>query len=375
MALTWVKENIAAFGGDPGNICIFGESAGGASVHVQMLSPHSKGLFKRVIAQSGSALNPWLLQKTPRHWAEEVAKSVGCPTADSAALINCLRITDPDAIVMAIKLKIPSLTGAVLDSMVWGAVVDGDFLPDEPHNLFHLSAGIDIISGINNMDGHLFAGMDVPSINMGFGTNGRDLRRVLKAFTKDTSRKVLQDAFDLYSNSWGGLETQEQAARAVVDLETDVMFLVPNQISLELHYRACRNGTAKTYAFVFSHPSRLFLYPDWMGADHADDLQFVFGKPFVTPLVYRGQDRDVSTYLINYWTNFARTGDPNNGQNAVPAIWYPFDTEYRYYLEINHDMNYSSMKQNLRLQFIKFWENAFSTGNCTLSHGLQTMES
>ena len=50
----------------------------------------------------------------------------------------------------------------------------------------------------------------------------------------------MQDAFDLYSNSWGGLETQEEAARAVVDLETDVMFLVPNQISLELHERACR---------------------------------------------------------------------------------------------------------------------------------------
>uniref|UniRef100_A0A8C4R065 Carboxylic ester hydrolase n=1 Tax=Eptatretus burgeri TaxID=7764 RepID=A0A8C4R065_EPTBU len=113
MALTWVKENIAAFGGDPDNICIFGESAGGASAHLQMLSPHSKGLFKRVISQSGSALNPWLLQTTPRHWAEEVAKSVGCPTEDSAALINCLRITDPNAIVMAIKLKIPSSTGTI----------------------------------------------------------------------------------------------------------------------------------------------------------------------------------------------------------------------------------------------------------------------
>uniref|UniRef100_A0A8C4Q5S1 Carboxylesterase type B domain-containing protein n=1 Tax=Eptatretus burgeri TaxID=7764 RepID=A0A8C4Q5S1_EPTBU len=268
--------------------------------------------------------------------------------------------------------------GAVLDSMVWGAVVDGDFLPDEPQNLFHLSAGIDLISGINNMDGHLFAGMDVPSINM----ETKDLRnedhyemfQILKAFTKDKGRKVMQDAFDLYSNSWGGLETQEEAARAVVDLETDVMFLVPNQISLELHERA--NSTSKTYAYVFSHPSRLFLYPDWMGADHADDLQFVFGKPFVTPLGYRPQDRDVSTYFINYWTNFARTGDPNNGENGVPANWYPFDTDYRYYLDINHDMNYDSMKQNLRLEFTKFWANAFSTkGNCTLSKDLETFGS
>lgn len=66
--------------------------------------------------------------------------------------------------------------------------------------------------------------------------------------------------------------------------------------------------SAKTYTYLFSHPSRMPVYPKWVGADHADDIQYVFGKPFATPLGYRAQDRTVSKTLIAYWTNFARTG-------------------------------------------------------------------
>ena len=66
--------------------------------------------------------------------------------------------------------------------------------------------------------------------------------------------------------------------------------------------------SANTYTYLFSQPSRMPIYPKWMGADHADDLQYVFGKPFATPLGYRAQDRTVSKAMIAYWTNFARTG-------------------------------------------------------------------
>lgn len=66
--------------------------------------------------------------------------------------------------------------------------------------------------------------------------------------------------------------------------------------------------SAKTYSYLFSQPSRMSTYPRWVGADHADDLQYVFGKPFATPLGYRPQDRTVSNAMIAYWTNFARTG-------------------------------------------------------------------
>lgn len=66
--------------------------------------------------------------------------------------------------------------------------------------------------------------------------------------------------------------------------------------------------TGRTYSYLFSHPTRMPIYPKWVGADHADDLQYVFGKPFATPLGYRAQDRTMSKSLIAYWTNFAKTG-------------------------------------------------------------------
>ena len=64
-----------------------------------------------------------------------------------------------------------------------------------------------------------------------------------------------------------------------------------------------------TYVYLFSCPSKMpFLYPPWMGADHADDLQYVYGKPFLTPLVYTQEERDASDAMMTYWTNFAWTG-------------------------------------------------------------------
>lgn len=66
--------------------------------------------------------------------------------------------------------------------------------------------------------------------------------------------------------------------------------------------------SAKTYSYVFSQPSRMPVYPSWVGADHADDLQYVFGKPFATPAGYWPKHRTVSKAMIAYWTNFARTG-------------------------------------------------------------------
>lgn len=87
-----------------------------------------------------------------------------------------------------------------------------------------------------------------------------------------------------------------------------LFILIPTFIFLSF----CLNRTGKTYSYVFSEPNRMGgiakPYPSWMGADHADDLQYVFGKPFTTPLGYWPRHRDLSGYMIAYWTNFAKTG-------------------------------------------------------------------
>ncbi|CAJ1070933.1 bile salt-activated lipase-like [Xyrichtys novacula] len=357
-AIAWVHRNIRSFGGDPDNITIFGESAGAASVSFQTLTPHNKGLIKRAISQSGVAVCPWAVNKNPRKFAEQIAAKVGCPTDGSMAA--CLKLTDPAALTLAGGLDIHSSPdNPVVNNLLLSPVVDGDFLPDEPHNLFHNAAEIDYIAGANDMDGHVFTGLDVPSINSHLvDTDVEDVKRLLASYTKEGGNAALEAGYSTYTSAWGANPDRETVKKTVVEIGTDYIFLVPTQIALYLH--AAKATTGRTYSYLFSQPNRMGgigrPYPSWMGADHADDLQYVFGKPFSTPLGYWPSHRDVSGYMINYWTNFAKTGDPNKGE-SVPAIWPEFNSLEHKYLEINSKMNKNYVRQQLRLPYVHFWGN------------------
>ncbi|KAJ3605877.1 hypothetical protein NHX12_027920 [Muraenolepis orangiensis] len=353
-AIAWVNRNIRSFGGDPDNITIFGESAGAASVNFQMLTPHNKGLFRRALSQSGSALCPWAVNENPRRFAEEVALKVNCPIDDK--MTACLKMTDPVALTMAGTLSISSSPDSPLvHNLVIGATIDGDFFPDEPSKLFHNAADIDYLSGVNDMDGHLFTGLDMPSIN----SHLMNTPVLLRALTKEKGLAGMESAFSTYSSTWGTKPSQETIKKTVVEIGTDFTFLVPIQMSLYLHSNATISGTGRTYSYLFTEPNRMggltLPYPSWMGADHADDLQYMFGKPFSSPLGYWPRHRDVSGYMIAYWTNFAKTGDPNKGLD-VPVTWPLFDTHSQQYLEINSKMNRGFVGQKLRQRYVHFWE-------------------
>ncbi|XP_067826066.1 bile salt-activated lipase-like [Heptranchias perlo] len=366
MAISWVKRNIAAFGGDPNKITIFGESAGGASVSLQTLSPYNKGLIKRAISQSGVATCTWAVQRNPMHWAQKLAAKVGCPKDDPAAMMACLKITDPKAVTLAIPLKLVNLEVPLVFYLIWAPVIDGDFIPDEPKKLYHNAAGVDYIAGVNNMDGHLFAGLDVPSINQaGLGkTYPEDLYHLIQGLTMNTRGQGTNITYAQYTKDWPSTPSQKTIKRTVVELETDVLFLVPTQLALDLHYQHAQG--AQTFSYVFSYPSRAPIFPNWLGADHAEDLQYVFGKPFATPLGYRPRDRDVSRHIIAYWTNFAHTGDPSRGESKVPTPWIQYTSTYTQYLDINKDIDVNSVKQRLRYDSVSFWNQTYAALEATL---------
>uniref|UniRef100_A0A3B3ZF34 Carboxylic ester hydrolase n=1 Tax=Periophthalmus magnuspinnatus TaxID=409849 RepID=A0A3B3ZF34_9GOBI len=352
-AIAWVHRNIHSFGGDPNNITLFGESAGGASVNFQILSPHTRGLVRRAISQSGVALCPWAFKTNPRDVAVQVAEKVGCPTDHTMAA--CLKTIDAGNLTMAAP-TIKQDPGVM--NLLLTPVVDGDFLPDHPSKLFHNAAEVDYLLGVNNMDGHMFTSQDIPSLgNKNKDTSIEDLQRLLRAYTREKGPAALDLAFAEYTSEWGPSPSRDTIKKTAVDIGTDYIFLVPIQTAVYLHATTATSG--HTFSYLLSEPSLMAgpgkPYHDWVGSDHADDLQFVFGKPFTTPKAYADRHRALSSYFIAYWTNFARTGDPNMGSLAVPVSWPQMDMSSQQYLDITSDMNDNSTSQKMRLRFVQLW--------------------
>ncbi|KAM8944731.1 bile salt-activated lipase isoform 2-T2 [Lycaon pictus] len=236
MAIAWVKRNIAAFGGDPNNITLFGESAGGASVSLQTLSPYNKGLIRRAISQSGVALCPWVIQRNPLFWAKRIAEKVGCPLDDTARMAKCLKVTDPRALTLAYKMPLAGMEYPMLHYLGFIPVVDGDFIPDDPINLYANTADIDYIAGTNNMDGHIFASIDMPAINKNKQeVTDEDFYKLISGLTMIKGLRGANSTFDVYTKPWARDATQETKKKTVVDFETDILFLVPTETALGQH--------------------------------------------------------------------------------------------------------------------------------------------
>uniref|UniRef100_A0A3P8WRJ6 Carboxylic ester hydrolase n=1 Tax=Cynoglossus semilaevis TaxID=244447 RepID=A0A3P8WRJ6_CYNSE len=204
-AIAWIRRNIEAFGGHPMNITIFGQSAGAASVSYQ------------------------------------IARKVGCLRSDTDLMVTCLKMTDPVGLTLAGKIDVVLSAGVVMDLLELSPVVDGDFIPDEPNCLFHNAAQFDYMAGVNSMDGHIFAGVDVPSINKrNANTTVEQVKGLLTSLTKAKGNAAAESAFNTYSSLWGlamtgSLPDQALVKKTVSDIETDFLFLVPTQIALQLH--------------------------------------------------------------------------------------------------------------------------------------------
>ncbi|NWU15497.1 CEL lipase, partial [Cephalopterus ornatus] len=288
----------------------------------------------------------------------QLGAKVGCSTDDTTILANCLRVSDPEALTLAYHLQLIDLPIPLVHTLALTPVVDGDFLPDMPEKLFANAADIDYLVGVNDMDGHIFAGVDLPDINAPLKKiTAEEVYDLIKGLTVDRGEAGANATYSIYTQSWDDNPKQEVMKRTVVDLITDYIFLVPTQWALNLHLQNAQSG--KTYSYLFSEPSRMPVYPSWVGADHADDLQYVFGKPFATPLGYWPRHRTVSKAMIAYWTNFAATGDPNKGNSDVPVSWPAYSSKATYYLEINHKMNKNSVKTDLRSRFVTFWNSVY----------------
>ncbi|XP_071826178.1 cholinesterase-like isoform X2 [Apostichopus japonicus] len=367
-ALKWINQNIEAFGGDSSRITIFGESAGGASVDLLVISKKSRDLFQQAITESGTALCPWayteLAEAIKVDMAFNLGNAVGCNTMDTQELVECLKQVDAEELEKIVATNFIRM----------GPTIDGVFLDDSPLRLTDRGdfKHCPMILGFNKDEGTAFFLIDNPDLlyadKAPFVDKAYFDRSVTTSLlvTNGVSPKIVEDAVKQQYVPW-----------EYADNEDFDYFEYFNPIYGDEAFSCPTVKTARAHAMMTSEP--LFLYlmtiaptvstygdhgkgPKWLGAAHAEELQYVFGYPFIPEMltvhgIMSDEEKEVSVKFMKFWTNFAKSGDPSRSNSSSSPgegewAWPTFTIPELHYKELSFEMK---VDRGLKADECNFW--------------------
>ncbi|XP_039987862.1 fatty acyl-CoA hydrolase precursor, medium chain isoform X2 [Xiphias gladius] len=318
-ALRWIQQHIHNFGGDPDLVTIFGESAGGASVSLLLLSPLSHGLFHHAIAESGTAAMD-LLVNDPLPVTQMVANVTGCSLESTEKTADCMRNLDIETIVTIGKDK----------TFRFPVNVDGHFLTKPVDELFHKHELVTIpfMTGVNNDEGGWLLPNFFAPPNWTEGLDQEQFMDMLSLLYYDPKDAFIRDL--MVDEYIGTGEDRVKNRNGFTELLGDVLFTIPAIKAANAH----RDAGAPVYLYEYRHSPKLqqAIRPSFVGSDHGDEILTVLGLCLTTTHVKLAdacpeEEVQFSRTMMNYWGNFARTGSPN-GDGLVHWPKYGAEEDY-----------------------------------------------
>jgi len=365
MAMRWVRENIEAFGGNSEQVTVYGSLAGAASISLHMVSPISRDLFDRAILQGGSFYAYWAFSENSTEEAikaVELATRLGCridmenePEMD---VLTCLTLADPQRVIqVAIAMGFEGRT--------FLPTIDGRFIPEAPAAM--LDRGdfkrCPIIGGFNRDSGT------------------RDIMYITQTENSPTPPRLSEEEFffvfqvsRIAASMNEGIQTalSEAGAQEYLDYSKYFQrdydyFTSASEVHGDAGYAcptfnftwtwATQNITEPVYIYQMSYAPAVSIYQlynvtqaRWLGATLEEDLLFTVGMAFVPELVAQGfnppdRERELSVQFMKYWSNFAKTGNPNLPDLFTPGLvgspyltWPTYTAEYQYNLDLANEV-------------------------------------
>jgi carboxylesterase type B len=349
LAMEWVRDNIRAFGGDPNKVVIHGGSAGGSAVTLQLLSPHTKGLYIGAIAQSGSALDPWSIQEEPLKYARILAKELDCPTEDTKEMVKALKAKTAQEIVGAyLKLFYSPAIFPLRFSPVVEKSSSERYLPDTPINLLQQGKfnKVPLISGLTANEAGLFVGMipidtyslleskleeHIASIS--------DFRTNLPAVTE----RIKHEYFD-------GVDKDDTEAikQALTDVYSDCAF---NSGGIQFVQEVSKHNVP-VFMYIFTYLGKPFVIPGMppqppkKAPGHGDESPMLYEVQLLGIGKLEGDDAVVSDNFLRLLTTFNKQGTVNQDE------WKPYNPDKGGYLILDKEL---SMGNYFRQDKAKLW--------------------